>query len=100
MLARVARVLVRALAIATILIFPLAGPAQADTLSSVTITANGQGEFLQIGSNSSLQIAIAADGGTLGFHNPSDLYLGVVASSGVSYFTPTGLAINPPNPVP
>jgi hypothetical protein len=59
---------------------------------SVTITANGQGGPLTLPPNSALQIAIAANGGTSGFANPSDLYIGVSGPFGLLWLTSLGLS--------
>ena len=81
-----------------LLVGALGGSPAADTLPSVTITANGQGDPLTLGPNASLQIAITTDGGTSGFANPSDLYVGLAAPFGVLFlsdlgFTPTVKAL-------
>jgi YD repeat-containing protein len=57
--------------------------------SSVTITANGQGDPLTLSPGSPLQIAIAGDGGTQGFANPSTMYVGVYVQSVFLWLTPS-----------
>jgi hypothetical protein len=59
---------------------------------SATITANGQTGPLILPSGSALQLAIAADGGTPGFANPSDLYMGVSSPFGVFWITSLGFS--------
>jgi hypothetical protein len=68
-------------------------------LSSTTVTANGQDGPLTLHAGSPLHIAIAANGGTAGFANPSDVYLVVSAPFGLlwldsSGFTTTATPLN------
>jgi hypothetical protein len=90
MSARVMHAIVRTLALAAMLTGAFARPAQADIPSSVTITANGQGNPLTLAQGSSLQIAVAADGGTLGFANPSDMYIGLSTPSALLWLAASG----------
>ena len=76
----------------------VSGCALSFTPPTVTMTANGQVGPLTLPPGSSLQLAIGADGGTAGFANPTDLYIGVSAPFGVLWlsgagFTPTVTAI-------
>jgi hypothetical protein len=57
---------------------------------SVSITANGSGGPITPPPHTSLQIAIAGNGGTTGFANPSDLYVGVATPAGVFFLGSSG----------
>ena len=59
---------------------------------SATITANGLGGVVSLPQGSSLQLAIAVNGGTPGFSNPSDLYIGVSSPFGVLWLTSLGFS--------
>jgi len=59
-------------------------------LPSATITANGSGAPQIIHSGNSLQLAVGGNGGTPGFANPSDVYVGVSSPVGVLYLGPGG----------
>jgi hypothetical protein len=58
--------------------------------SYVTITANGSDGPLTLHPGDSLQIAVAANGGTPGFANPSNLYIGVSTPLGVFWLSTSG----------
>jgi hypothetical protein len=65
---------------------------------SLSITANGSSGTLTLPPHGALQIAIAADSGTPGFANPSDLYIGLSTPQGVLFlgnsgFTPAVTAL-------
>ena len=89
----------------------VSGCALSFTPPTVTMTANGQAGPLTLPPGSALQLAIAADGGTAGFANPTDLYIGLRAPFGVLWLSSAGftstitaayhgpLASFPPTPV-
>jgi hypothetical protein len=60
----------------------ISGCTMTSVLPSVTITANGQGGPLTLHAGSPLQLVIAGDGGTAGFANPSDVYIGMSSPLG------------------
>jgi hypothetical protein len=68
----------------------ISGCTLTSTQPSATITANGSGGPLTLHAGDALQVAIAADGGTPGFTNPSDVYVGVSAPFGVLFLGPGG----------
>ncbi|HEY7171772.1 MAG TPA: hypothetical protein VH417_13065 [Vicinamibacterales bacterium] len=61
----------------------ISGCTLTSVLPSAIITANGQGDPLTLHAGSPLQLTIAATGGTPGFANPSDVYVGVAAPFGL-----------------
>ena len=56
----------------------------------VTVTANGFHGSVMLDPDSSLQIAIAVDGGPNGLTNPSDLYVGVSTPVGLFWLSSSG----------
>jgi hypothetical protein len=57
---------------------------------SLAISANGSSGALTLPPHTALQIAIAADSGTPGFANPSDLYIGLSTPFGVLFLGSSG----------
>jgi len=68
----------------------ISGCTLTSTQPSATITANGSGGPLALHAGNSLQLAIAADGGTPGFANPSDVYVGTSSPVGLLSLGPCG----------
>ena len=57
---------------------------------TLRMTANGSDGPLTLPANSSLQLALTANGGTPGFSNPSDFYVGVSTPFGPLFLGPSG----------
>jgi hypothetical protein len=57
---------------------------------SAAITANGQDGSVNVSRSDPLRIEITADGGSTGFANPSELYLGVNGNGATYWLTPLG----------